>query len=109
MEVNFVEYRRVLAAHPNLMPLAGRRVEGDPDSGPVFLVQQGFSEDDAVELWQSVMAFVVGFSMFSSLNAETDTSDLPRDLGARLADWRDDTCTRTLRVILRGYDAARTK
>ena len=43
MEAIFAEYRRVLAAHPNLVSLAGRRVETDPDSGLVFLTQLGFS------------------------------------------------------------------
>lgn len=107
MEAIFVEYRRVLAAHPNLLPLAGRRVESDPSSGLVFLVQQGFSDNDAVELWQSMIAFVVGFSVFSTPFAESDTSDLPPDLKRRMDEWRDETCTRTLRMILESYDAAR--
>lgn len=107
MEAIFVEYRRVLAAHPNLLPLAGRRVESDPSSGLVFLVQQGFSDNDAVELWQSMIAFVVGFSVFSTPFAESDTSDLPSDLKRRMDEWRDETCTRTLRMILESYDAAR--
>lgn len=107
MEAIFVEYRRVLAAHPNLLPLAGRRVESDPSSGLVFLVQQGFSDDDAVELWQSMIAFVVGFSVFSTPFAESDTSDLPPELRRRMDEWRDETCTRTLRMILESYDAAR--
>ena len=107
MEAIFVEYRRVLAAHPNLLPLAGRRVESDPSSGLVFLVQQGFSDDDAVELWQSMIAFVVGFSVFSTPFAKSDTSDLPPELRRRMDEWRDETCTRTLRMILESYDATR--
>ena len=107
MEAIFAEYRRMLAAHPNLISLAGRRVETDPDSGLVFLTQVGFSDDDAVELWQSVMAFTIGFSMFSSPHLATATDDLPPELGARMEQWRDETCTRTLRIILRGYDAQR--
>ncbi len=107
MEAIFAEYRRVLAAHPNLMPLAGRRVESDPDSGLVFLVQQGFSNDDAVELWQSMIAFTVGFSVFSSAYASSDTFDLPDDLRARMNEWRDASYTRTLRMILQGYEDAR--
>lgn len=107
MEAIFVEYRRVLAAHPNLLPLAGRRVESDPSSGLVFLVQQGFSDDDAVELWQSMIAFVVGFSVLSTPFAKSDTSDLPPELRRRMDEWRDETCTRTLRMILESYDATR--
>ena len=107
MEAIFAEYRRNLAAHPNLVPLAGRRVETDPDSGLVFLTQLGFSDDDAIDLWQSMIAFVVGFSVFSSAYAESDVSDLPPGLATRMSDWRDETCIRTLRMIIEGYDAAR--
>jgi AcrR family transcriptional regulator len=107
MEAIFAEYRRVLTAHPHLMRLAGRRIESDPDSGLVVLTQVGYSEDDAVELWQSVMAFVVGFSMFSSAYAESDVSDLPPGLARRMTDWRDETFVRTLRMILEAYGAAR--
>ena len=105
-EVIFAEYRRVLTAHPNLMLYAGRRVESDPEtSGLESLAQMGFSEDDAVELWQSLIAFSVGFSVFSSAAAETDTSDLPPGLALRMAQWRDETFSRTLRMILGGYAA----
>ena len=88
-------------------PLAGRRVESDPSSGLVFLVQQGFSDADAVELWQSLIAFTVGFSMMSSPAVPSDTFDLPPDLAERMSEWRDETCMRTLRMILASYDAAR--
>lgn len=101
----FLEYRRVLAAHPNLMSLAGRRVESDPDSGLVYLIRRGFEPEDAVELWQSLLAFTVGFSVFSSAFAEGDVSDLPADLAARMSDWRGDTCRKTLDAIIRSYDA----
>ncbi|MHB1342165.1 MAG: TetR/AcrR family transcriptional regulator [Coriobacteriia bacterium] len=107
MEAIFLEYRRVLTAHPNLMPFAGRRVESDPDSGLVFLTQLGFSDDAAVELWQSMIAVTVGFSVFSSAFATSDTFDLPPGLAVRMADWRDETCSKTLRMVLEAYDAAR--
>lgn len=103
----FAEYRRVLAAHPNLTPLAGRRVETDPDSGLVFLTQLGFSDDDAVELWQSMIALAVGFSIFGSAYAESDVSDLPSGLAERMSDWRDETCVRSLRMLIDAYDAER--
>jgi len=104
----FAEYYRVLAAHPHLVIYAGRRVESDPEtSGLIALTQLGFTEDDAVELWQSLIALAAGFSLFSSSHAQTDTSDLPEGLAQRMAEWRDDTCARTLRVILEGYAAAR--
>lgn len=103
----FAEYRRIHAAHPNLTPLAGRRVETDPDSGLVFLTQLGFSDDDAVELWQSMIALAVGFSIFGSAYAESDVSDLPTELGTRMSDWRDETCVRSLRMLIDAYDAER--
>ena len=100
----FAEYYRVLAAHPNLVAFAGRRVESDPEtSGLVGLEQIGFAENDAVELWQSVIAFVAGYSLFSSSYARMDTSDLPPGLATRMAEWRDETVVRTLRAILEGY------
>jgi sulfur transfer complex TusBCD TusB component (DsrH family) len=82
-------------------------VEGDPESGLLFLVAQGFSDEDAVALWQSMIAFTVGFSVFSSTLAHSDVFDLPPDLAARMTAWPEDTCTRTLRVILEGYDRKR--
>ncbi len=107
MAAIFDEYGRVLAAHPHLVPLAGRRVETDPDSGLVFLTQLGFSDDDAVELWQSMIACTVGFALFDSAYAESDTSDLPDRLAARMAQWRDETRSKTLRFIIDSYDRSR--
>ncbi len=103
----FAEYQRVLAAHPNLTPLAGRRVETDPDSGLVFLTQLGFSDNDAVELWQSMIALVIGFSIFGSAYAVSDVSDLSSELAGRMSDWRDETCVRSLRMLIDAYDAER--
>lgn len=108
MEAIFVEYARVLAAHPNLVTLAGRRVETDPDSGLVFLTQVGFSDDDAVELWQSMIACTVGFGMFASANVASDTWDLPNHLAVRMSDWRSATLVKTLRAVLDFYDTQRT-
>ena len=82
-------------------------METDPDSGLVFLVQQGFSDNDAVELWQSVIAFTIGYSMLSSPNVPSDTFDLPDGLRDRMSEWRDETYTRTVRMILRGYESVR--
>jgi len=82
-------------------------VETDPDSGLVFLTQLGFSDDDAVELWQSMIALAVGFSIFGSAYAESDVSDLPSELAERMSDWRDETCVRSLRMLIDAYDAER--
>jgi len=95
----FSEYRRVLAAHPNLTPLAGRRVETDPDSGLVFLTQLGFSDDDAVELWQPMIALAGGSSIFGSAYPESEVSALPPELAERMRDWRDETWVRSLRML----------
>lgn len=107
MQAIFAEYGRVLSAHPNLVSLAGRRVETDPDSGLVFLTQLGFSDDDAVELWQSLIACTVGFSVFSSAYAASDTWDLPDELAERMSDWREETRGKALRAILDAFDSRR--
>lgn len=107
MEVIWAEYRRMLSAHPNMVPLAGRRVESDPLGALEWLVSLGLSEDDAVGLWQSMLAYTVGFSMFATSHAALDTYDLPPGLAHRMAEWRDETCTMTIRMIIDGYDRLR--
>lgn len=103
-EAIFLEYYRMLAAHPNLVIYAGRRVESDPEtSGLEALTYMGFAKDDAVELWQSLIAFCAGFSLFSSSQAQTDTTDLPEGLARRMLDWQDTTVATTLRMILLSY------
>lgn len=103
-EAIFLEYYRMLAAHPNLVIYAGRRVESDPEtSGLEALTYMGFAEEDAVELWQSLIAFCAGFSLFSSSQAQTDTTDLPEGLAGRMLEWRDATVSATLRTLLLGY------
>jgi AcrR family transcriptional regulator len=108
MEAVFSEYRRVLQAHPHLMPLAGRRLEGNDDSGIEYLIDQGFSLDRAVELWQSLAAIAVGFTMFASGYTETDTRGLPEGVASRVSDWRDQTYTKALRTIMESYERERT-
>ncbi|HEX2704235.1 MAG TPA: TetR family transcriptional regulator [Candidatus Lustribacter sp.] len=109
MELVFTTYLAVLAAHPNMLPLAGRRVGTDPQSGLVYLVSSGFPEEDAVELWQSINAFTVGFAAFSSAFTTTDTSDLPEGLARRMAQWRETTSRRTLGLIMTGYEPSRRR
>jgi AcrR family transcriptional regulator len=103
----FDGYRRVLAAHPNMLPLAARRTDGATPIGLQFLIDQGFAPDDAVELYQSLTAFTVGYSMLSSPFAHADMSPLPGDLAERARDWRDETCERTLRMIMAAYGPRR--
>jgi TetR/AcrR family transcriptional regulator, tetracycline repressor protein len=103
----FGEYRRVLAAHPNMLPLAGRRADGLAPTGLTFLIGQGFAPNDAVELYQSLAAFTIGYSMMSSPLARVDPSQWPGELADRSRDWRDETCERTLRMIIEGYGSRR--
>lgn len=108
MEEILTAYRRVLAAHPNMMPLAGRRLDGGDRSGLAYLVDQGFSPDQAVELWQSLVALTVGFSMFSSGYAATGNRDLPEDVATRVEEWRDETFSKTLRMVMAAYQSQTT-
>ncbi|MGD0123685.1 MAG: TetR family transcriptional regulator [Candidatus Limnocylindrales bacterium] len=107
MAAIFGGYRRVLAAHPNMLPLAARRTDSAPPIGLQFLIDQGFAPDDAVELYQSLTAFTVGYSMLSSPFVGADRSPVPGDLAERARDWRDGTCERTLRMIMAAYGSRR--
>lgn len=100
----FTEYRRVLAAHPHMIPLAGRRLPGEGQSGLVYLTSQGFTLEESVEIWQCLLALTVGFSLFSSGQAHTDTRGLPDPMQERTADWRDDTFTQAMLSLLEPYD-----
>lgn len=105
MEAIFAEYRRVLVAHPAAIPLAGRRVETDPDSGLMHLLTLGFDLDDAVDLWQSIIAFVVGFSMLGGSVVPMDDEDLSQEVRRRFGQWREETFHRSLRMLVDGYAA----
>jgi AcrR family transcriptional regulator len=102
-ETIFVEYRRVLAAHPNVIPLATRRTDVSRPSGLEHLVRSGVPLDDAVKLYQSLTAFTVGFSALGAPAAAGDWDRFPDPLAERLHDWSDATFRRTLRLILAGY------
>lgn len=103
LEAIFVEYRRVLAAHPNMLPLAMRRTDATGTSGIQFLVDQGLAGNDAVELYQSLTAFTVGFALLGSPLADGRWTAVSDELAERLQDWRDTTFRRTLRAIIHGY------
>jgi TetR/AcrR family transcriptional regulator, tetracycline repressor protein len=107
LEAVFVEYRRVLAAHPNMLPLATRRTDRAEASGLQYLIDRGVAPDDAVELYQSLVAFTVGYSVLSSPLVETAWAGLPEALGERLREWRDATFCRTLRIVMDGYRAGK--
>lgn len=103
LEAIFVEYRRVLAAHPNMLPLSARRTDRAGPSGLQYLIENGIPPDEAVGLYQSLVAFTVGYSMLSSPLIETEWTGLPEELAERLRDWRDATFRRTLRAVMDGY------
>jgi hypothetical protein len=56
-----------------------------------------------VELYQSLVAFTVGYSVLSSPLVETAWAGLPEVLAERLREWRDTTFRRTLRIVMEGY------
>lgn len=107
LEAVFVEYWRVLTAHPNLLPLSARRTDRAGTSGLVYLIDRGVPPDDAVELYQSLVAFTVGYSMLGSSMVETAWAGLPEDLAERLRDLRETTFRRTLRIVMGGYRAGK--
>lgn len=103
LEAIFAEYRRVLAAHPNMLPLAARRTDSAGASGLEYLIAEGVAPDDAVELYQSLVAFTIGYSVLSAPLVETAWAGLPAALAERLGEWRDATFRRTLRIVMDGY------
>lgn len=103
LEAIFSEYRRVLGAHPNMLPLATRRTDPAELSGLQFLIDRGLAPDDAVELYQSLTAFTVGFALLGSPVAESQWEGISDDLAERLRDWRDATFRRTVRAVMDGY------
>ncbi len=105
----FGELRRVMAAHPNLMPLASRRTGSATKSGLEYLIESGFEPDTAVELYQSLVAFAVGFAMLSSAAVQSEWRGLPPGLAQRGGDWREETFDRSLRAIMEGYQNRRRK
>jgi AcrR family transcriptional regulator len=107
LEAVFIEYRRVLTAHPNLLPLSARRTDPSVPSGLQYLIDHGVPRDDAVELYQSLVAFTVGYSMLGSPFVETGWAGLPGELAERLREWREDTFRRTLRMVMDGYRAGK--
>jgi AcrR family transcriptional regulator len=100
LEAIFVEYRRVLIAHPNMLPLAARRTDPTATSGLEFLIEQGLEPETAVGLYQSLVAFTIGFSTLGSRAAGTDWSGLSGGLPERMRDWREETFRRGLRAIM---------
>ncbi len=110
MEALFAAYAEVLTAHPNLVPLAGRQVDDDPETnGLMWLVEHGFSLDDATELWQCVHALTIGFALLASSQVRIDTADLSPAVADRFRDWRPETYRRGLRLLIDGHGVPTTQ
>ncbi len=103
LELVFMRHVQVLMAHPHLLPMAGRHVDTDEAGGLPYLVENGLNEEDAVALWQSIIAFVVGFAVFATESFPRDSDYLPDSLARRMAQWDEATCRRTVRYLLRAY------
>jgi TetR/AcrR family tetracycline transcriptional repressor len=103
----FGELRRVLTAHPNMLPLAARRTGSAATSGLEYLVECGFGAEEAVELYQSLVAFVIGYAVLGSSAVQAESRGISPELAERAEDWRDETFDRTLRSIMQAYEARR--
>ena len=104
LEEVLVEYRRVLTAHPNMMSLAGWRLENGMEDGLVFLMEIGFDLDAAVELMQSLVALAFGFAIFSVPTIPSGERGLPPEMAERMGDWRDDTYLQMARIIMESFE-----
>lgn len=104
MQAVFEGYLDLLMAHPHMLPMAARHVDSDPAEGLPFLVETGLSLDDAVALWQSVIAFVVGYATFASHAIVGDVDHLSADLADRMRRWDRQTAARGLQALLAAYD-----
>jgi AcrR family transcriptional regulator len=107
LELVFLRYLDLLTAHPNMLPLTARHVETDPAEGLLFLLDAGLSEDDAVAVWQSIIAFVLGYATFASQALAADVDHLPAGLAARMARWDRRTARHALQALLGAYAADR--
>lgn len=105
-EAIFVSYATALAAHPNLVSLAGRSVDTDPQlNGLEYLVQLGLSLDDAVALWQSIHALVIGFAVLGSTPDSLVAAQVSdQRLRARCAQWHIADLRQALRAVLHSYN-----
>jgi TetR/AcrR family tetracycline transcriptional repressor len=107
LEAIFVEYRQVLTAHPNMLPLATRRTGRAATSGLQYLIDKGLPLDEAAGLYQSLAAFTVGYSLLSSPLVENEWAGLPEELAQRVGDWRETTFRRALRAVMDDYRSDR--
>jgi TetR/AcrR family transcriptional regulator, tetracycline repressor protein len=107
MEAILVEYRRILLAHPNMISLATHRTGSVATSGLQYFMDVGLPAETAVEMYQSLIAFVVGFATLGSGGPDGGPggarTSLQPAVAERLAAWTDDTFRKTLRILMAGY------
>ena len=103
MELVFLRYLDLLTAHPHMLPLATRRVDTDPVDGLGYLMTLGMPHDQAVALWQSILAFVVGFATLATETIAESVDRLPEGLATRMTHWDRATARRALQAILASY------
>jgi len=103
LEAIFVEYRRVLLDHPNMLPLAARRTDTGGPSGLAYLIDRGLDLDTAVSLYQSLLAFTVGYSVLGAQRVGVDWPGVPDDIADRLGEWKDTTFRRTICAVMAAH------
>lgn len=103
LEAVFMRYVEVLMDHPHLLPLAGRHVDSAPAQGLPYLVEQGLSVRDAVDLFQGLIAVAVGYAVFATRAFERDAAYLPPELAEAMGTWSHATARRNLRHLIRSY------
>lgn len=109
LEAVFVAYHGLLAAHPHMIPLATRRTDMSAQSGLEYIIELGLAPDEAVQLFQSLTAFTIGFAALGAPAVAGDWERFPDPLVDRLRDWREDTLKRTIRLMLAGYGVVSRK
>lgn len=85
-----------MAAHPPVSGTSSAYIEGPLQ----YLGAQGFSDADATDLFQAVFAFAFGHAMLSTSYGSIDIPGTPSFA------FTEEAFTRTLDVLLRGYDAS---
>lgn len=99
-------FRRVLVKHPNVLPVMAAHppVSGASTiyiEGPLrYLAAQGFSDDDATDLFQAVFAFAFGHAMLSTSYGSIEIPGTPSFA------FTEDAFSRTLAILLAGYDGS---
>ncbi len=99
-----VGFRRALVAHPNVLPLMISSPPSEPEAARMyietplhFLLAQGFSAEDASQLFESVFALSFGHALLSTNYPEIGGDEVPT------VDFTGHTFERSVRVLIDGY------